>query len=86
MCRCSKTGPYPYPVKRRVGSDTGHLSNVQAADELEVLLSDALAARWVAMHISQNNTRTVCRRGAEPPWFDAPGIRQRCRSRIRPCW
>ena len=26
-----KDGPYPYPVKRRVGSDTGHLSNVQAA-------------------------------------------------------
>ena len=22
-----KDGPYPYPVKRRVGSDTGHLSN-----------------------------------------------------------
>ena len=49
-----KDGPYPYPVKRRVGSDTGHLSNVQAADELEVLLSDALE-QVVAMHISQNN-------------------------------
>ena len=49
-----KDGPYPYPVKRRVGSDTGHLSNVQAADELEALLSDALE-QVVAMHISQNN-------------------------------
>ena len=47
-------GPYPYPVKRRVGSDFGHLSNVQAAEELEVLLSDALE-HVVAMHISQNN-------------------------------
>ena len=49
-----KDGPYPYPVKRRVSSDTGHLSNVQAADELEALLSDALE-QVVAMHISQNN-------------------------------
>ncbi|MCB7037844.1 MBL fold metallo-hydrolase [Eggerthella sinensis] len=49
-----KDGPYPYPVKRRVGSDVGHLSNEQAADELEALLSDALE-QVVAMHISQNN-------------------------------
>ena len=49
-----KDGPYPYPVKRRVGSDFGHLSNAQAADELEGLLSGALE-QVVAMHISQNN-------------------------------
>lgn len=47
-------GPYPYPVKRRVGSDAGHLSNDQAAAELETLLSDRLE-QVVAMHISQNN-------------------------------
>ena len=35
-------GPYPYPVKRRVGSDVGHLSNDQAAAELEALLCDCL--------------------------------------------
>ena len=47
-------GPYPYPVKRRVGSDAGHLSNEQAAAELEALLSNRLE-HVVAMHISQNN-------------------------------
>ena len=47
-------GPYPYPVKRRVGSDVGHLSNDQAAAELEALLCDELE-QVVAMHISQNN-------------------------------
>lgn len=47
-------GPYPYPVKRRVRSDFGHLSNVQAANELEALLSSNLE-HVVAMHISQNN-------------------------------
>lgn len=49
-----KEGPYPYPVKRRVGSDFGHLSNAQAAEELELLLSNNLE-HVVAMHISQNN-------------------------------
>ena len=49
-----KDGPYPYPVKRRVGSDVGHLSNVQAAEELAALLSAKLE-QVVAMHISQNN-------------------------------
>lgn len=47
-------GPYPYPVKRRVGSDVGHLSNEQAAAELAALLGNELE-QVVAMHISQNN-------------------------------
>lgn len=47
-------GPYPYPIKRRVGSDFGHLSNEQAAEELALLLSNRLE-QVVAMHISQNN-------------------------------
>ena len=49
-----KDGPYPYPIKRRVSSDFGHLSNVQAAEELEALLCGNLE-HVVAMHISQNN-------------------------------
>ncbi|MEA5020427.1 MAG: MBL fold metallo-hydrolase [Gordonibacter sp.] len=47
-------GPYPYPIKRRVGSDFGHLSNEQAAEALASLLSNRLE-QVVAMHISQNN-------------------------------
>ena len=47
-------GPYPYPVKRRVASDRGHLSNAQAAEELKALLSDALE-QVTALHVSQNN-------------------------------
>lgn len=51
-------GSYPYPVRQRIASDEGHLSNEQAADELAALLADARAARLervVAMHVSQNN-------------------------------
>lgn len=52
--RMLQEGPYPYPVKRRIGSDVGHLSNVQAADELDTLLCARLE-QVIAMHISQNN-------------------------------
>lgn len=52
--RLLETGPYPYPVKRRIASDRGHLSNEQAASELESLLDDALE-HVVAMHVSENN-------------------------------
>lgn len=47
-------GPYPYPLKRRIASERGHLSNEQAAEELTSLLHDGLVA-VVAMHVSENN-------------------------------
>ncbi len=49
-----RTGPYPYVLKKRVGSNQGHLSNRQAAEELQGLLWSGLQ-QVVAMHISQNN-------------------------------
>ena len=49
-----KRGPYPYPVKQRIASDKGHLSNPQSAQELRSLLGNRLA-QVVAMHVSQNN-------------------------------
>ena len=49
-----KRGPYPYPLKQRIASDKGHLSNQQSAQELRSLLGNRLA-QVVAMHVSQNN-------------------------------
>lgn len=49
-----ENGSYPYPVKRRIMSDKGHLSNEQAAGVLESLLSNKLQ-RVVVMHVSENN-------------------------------
>lgn len=49
-----QTGPYPYPVKRRIASDRGHLSNDQAAACLAELAHGGLEA-VVAMHVSQEN-------------------------------
>ncbi len=49
-----ESGPYPWSVKQRVGSERGHLSNDQAASALEALLGKR-TEQVVAMHVSQNN-------------------------------
>ena len=51
-----KTGPYPYVLKRRILSDTGHLSNAACSAELcELVRSGTL--RLMLGHLSeQNNT------------------------------
>ena len=49
-----RNGPYPYPLKRRILSETGHLSNSDCADELE-LLAKAKASRFVLAHLSRDN-------------------------------
>lgn len=49
-----RRGPYPEWLKARVGGSAGHLSNVQAAEELDLLRWEGLE-QVVAMHISENN-------------------------------
>jgi phosphoribosyl 1,2-cyclic phosphodiesterase len=49
-------GPYPWALKRRIASNTGHLSNGQARAALERLAHDGLEL-VVAMHLSQENNR-----------------------------
>ena len=53
-----QTGPYPFPLKQRIASVYGHLSNDQAAHELSSLLSDNLEC-VVGMHASQTNNTYV---------------------------
>lgn len=51
-------GPYPWPVKRRIASERGHLSNDQAAAELAALVEEGSAGALqavAAMHVSQEN-------------------------------
>ena len=51
-----KNGPYPYPLKRRILSDTGHLSNQACADELSGLAQKG-TTRFILAHLSsENNT------------------------------
>ncbi|MBW7573491.1 MBL fold metallo-hydrolase [Caproiciproducens faecalis] len=51
-----KNGPYPYPLKKRILSDMGHLSNQACADELTDLAQKG-TTRFVLAHLSsENNT------------------------------
>ena len=54
-----RNGPYPEPLKARVGGRFGHLSNQQAADLLQQLNTQRLK-HLVAAHLSeQNNTEEL---------------------------
>ena len=49
-------GPYPWPLKQRIGSRVGHLSNGQAAELLSRLCHPGLE-RVVLAHLSETNNR-----------------------------
>ena len=49
-----RCGPYPYPLKRRIASDSGHLSNDSSALEARTLV-DSGTTRLVLGHLSKEN-------------------------------
>ena len=49
-----EVGPYPYPVKRRILSDRGHLSNVSAGMLLSRILNDHIKTAYLG-HLSRTN-------------------------------
>jgi len=49
-----RVGPYPWPLKQRIASSTGHLSNLQARRTVERLAHSALEV-VVGMHLSREN-------------------------------
>lgn len=56
-----RTGPYPWPLKRRILGPTGHLSNEQTAQALLSTLDDGPRWVWLA-HLSRtNNTPDLAR-------------------------
>ncbi len=61
--RMLETGPYPYPLKRRIMSDLGHLSNEAAGDLLAEVLNDQLNALLLC-HLSQENNYPALAREA----------------------
>ncbi|MFQ5443465.1 MAG: MBL fold metallo-hydrolase [Nitrospinales bacterium] len=48
------SGPYPWPLKQRIKSDAGHLSNEACAEMLASLIHDRLRC-VVLMHLSETN-------------------------------
>jgi phosphoribosyl 1,2-cyclic phosphodiesterase len=49
-----KNGPYPWPVKQRIKSRVGHLSNEQSVDVLSRVFSENLQ-EVVLAHMSETN-------------------------------
>ena len=59
-----RSGPYPYPLKRRILSDHGHLSNESCAALLQRLYASG-TRRFLLAHLSrENNTPETARRAA----------------------
>ena len=68
-----RTGPYPWPLKRRVGGDFGHLSN-EAAGEFARELAEAGAKCLLLVHLSEtNNTPEAARRAVTAALGSAAG-------------
>jgi phosphoribosyl 1,2-cyclic phosphodiesterase len=64
-----RQGPYPPPLKARIESDVGHLSNAQSVELIESIDRSRLT-RVVAAHLSQTNNRPQLARDA----FDRLGM------------
>lgn len=52
-------GDYPWPLKQRIASSVGHLSNVSAADELRRLVAAPMQALVLAHLSEENNTPEI---------------------------
>lgn len=69
-----RIGPYPYPLKRRILSDRGHLSNVTAGETIGLLLDGHRSRRMPTIllgHLSrQNNTPDIARQTVENMLFE----------------
>lgn len=50
-----KFGPYPYPLKRRVLSDYGHLSNDDCGKAIAAMIDGAKRKRVILGHLSETN-------------------------------
>jgi phosphoribosyl 1,2-cyclic phosphodiesterase len=58
-----ETGPYPWPLKRRVGGDWGHLAN-DAAAAIALAVRPHGLRQVVAAHLSEQNNRPELARAA----------------------
>jgi phosphoribosyl 1,2-cyclic phosphodiesterase len=68
-------GPYPWPLKRRILSPTGHLSNEQTARALVDTLDDGPRWIWLA-HLSRTNNTPDLARARVAAILRTAGLRQ----------
>lgn len=65
-----RDGPYPWPLKQRVGGDWGHLNNGQAAQLLQ-RLDTARLQQLVVAHVSEKNNTAELAVEAVSPWIES---------------
>lgn len=70
-----ENGPYPYYLKKRILSDTGHLSNTAADDFAKELLKSG-TTRFVLSHLSRENNIPEIARQSAVCAFDELGARE----------
>ena len=68
-------GRYPYPLKKRIASDKGHLSNDACSRELPIL-ARAGTTRFVLGHLSAENNIPVLARQCAVQQLSNSGIRE----------
>ena len=68
-------GRYPYPLKQRIASDMGHLSNEVCAAELP-LIARSGATRFVLGHLSAENNLPLLARQTAVCEFSRYGLRE----------
>jgi len=69
-----KNGPYPMPLKVRIMSDKGHISNISCAAELKGLLQNG-TEKFILGHLSQhNNTPLLAKSCAEAALMDIGAV------------
>ena len=69
-----KAGPYPWPLKQRIGGKSGHLSNLQAGQLLREVMHDELEYVILA-HLSETNNLPDLARLTAEEVVGARGIR-----------
>lgn len=70
-----KNGPYPYILKKRVLSMTGHLSNVDCAKALPSLVQNGVT-RILLAHLSQENNTVRLAKDTSISYLQAAGMKR----------
>ncbi len=73
--RMLENGPYPYPLKRRILSSSGHLSNEACAAELPRLIETGTSRVWLG-HLSRENNLPWLAEAASGAVLQAAGLRE----------
>ncbi len=60
-----EVGPYPYPLKQRILSDMGHLSNEASGQFLDKILNDNIKGIMLGHLSKENNTQDLARWSVE---------------------